>query len=122
MRVRAGVCVQCVALFVAMLAACYTGAAMAGNGPAGDITADVWLGLFVTVAGSLLAGYTRGQDKRISILEHEDRQQWSAISLIRETVLREHPSRSETAEHRAYVEGQLQHIRERLDQLANRAH
>lgn len=121
---RAGVCVQCLALFVALIAAGFTGVAYAGNGPAGDIGADVWLGLFVTVTGSLLAGYTRGQerriteqDKRIASVEHDGRQQQSQISLLRETVLREHPSRHETDQHRAYVESQLNHIRERLDQI-----
>lgn len=122
-------CSQCVALGLAIIAALLTGSAMAANGPAGDIGADVWLGLFSTVIFALLAGYSRGLERRmdrmdsglsarIKMLEHEDRQKAAAIALMRETVLREHPSRAETAEHRAHVEAELHHIRERLDYLA----
>jgi hypothetical protein len=125
----AGTCIQCLALFVALIAAGFTGVSYAANGPAADISAEVWLGLFVTIVGALLAGYVRGQDRRISaqdkrILsgEHDFRQQQSQISLLRETVLREHPSRTETDQHRAYVESQLNHIRERLDHLTRTQH
>jgi len=122
-------CTQCVALGLAIFAALFTGTAMAANGPAGEIGADVWLGLFSTVIFALLAGYSKGLEKRIErmdsrvqLLEHEDKQKAAAIALMRETVLREHPSRAETAEHRAHVESQLQHIRERLDFLARPHH
>ena len=133
MSPRAQHCTQCVALGLAILAALFTGTAMASNGPAGDIGADVWLGLFCTVIFALLAGYSKGLEKRIDrldsglsarikMLEHEDRQKASAIALMRETVLREHPSRAETAEHRAHVEAELHHIRVRLDDLARTHH
>jgi hypothetical protein len=123
-----------VALACSLVAALFAGSALAANtGPAADIGAEVWLGLFSSVIFALLAGYSRGLERRmdrmdtglsarIKMLEHEDRQKSAAIALMRETVLREHPSRAETAEHRAHVEAELHHIRERLDYLARPHH
>lgn len=82
------------------------------------ISNEFWLGLLFSVLFALLGGYAKGLDSRVKALEHEQRQQASAISLIRETTAREHPTKHETAEHRRYVEEQLLHIRQRLDTLA----
>lgn len=111
-------CTQCVALSAAVIAAVFTGAAYAQNGSIGSqISAEFWLGLFSTVLFSVLAGYAKGLERRIEVTEFELRQQQSQINLLSERVLREHPSRVETAEHRAHVERELQGIRERLDQM-----
>lgn len=115
-----GRCKQCGALMVAILAALFTGFAYAGNGPAADIGAEVWLGLFATVLFSLLAGYSRGQDRRIAGLEFDAKQQQSQLNMLSERVLREHPSRIETDQHRAYIETQLEGIRSALTDLRDR--
>jgi hypothetical protein len=114
---RVSRCLPCLALVASVLAAFFTRAAYAATGPAADVSADVWLGLFTTILFAMVAGYAKGQDKRIGLLEHEQKQTEAAISLLRETVIREHPSRMETAEHRAYVEGKLARLDERFDTL-----
>lgn len=118
MKVRLVRCTQCAALTAAVGSALYAGAAIAGPvGPASEISAEVWLSLFATVLFSLLAGYSKGQERRITALEFESKQQQSQISMLREKLASEHPSRAETAEHRAYVEGKLDRIDDRFDAL-----
>lgn len=111
-------CTQCLALTAAVAAAVFTSSAYAQTVPSvQQISAEFWLGLFSTVLFSVLAGYAKGLERRIGVTEFELRQQQSQINLLSERVLREHPSRAETAEHRAHVERELQGIRERLDQM-----
>lgn len=81
------------------------------------ISPEFWLGIGFTVLFSLLAGYAKSQDNRIRALEHETKQQQSQLNLLRETVLREHPTKAETSEHRAHVEEQLTYLRTRIDDL-----
>lgn len=114
---RKGRCVQCFAFAFALIAFLWMGSALANLGPASQISAEAWMGLFSTLLFALVAGYAKGQERRITAVEHEQRQQQTQINLLSERVLREHPNRQETAEHRAYVEGRLNHIIERLDHL-----
>lgn len=117
-RFRRG-CVQCFALSLSLGAAVVTGDAYAqAGGSLGEVSTEFWLGLFSTVLFSLVAGHSKGISDKQKITDFELRQQQAQINLLSERVLREHPSRTETAEHRAHVERELQGIRERLDYLA----
>lgn len=101
-------CVPCVALILALLCAAF--AAHASPGPLSDISADGLLALVGAVLFSLLAGYAKGQERRITALEHEQRQQQSQINLMRVGFQKEHPSRLEFGEFR-------QDMKDRFDRL-----
>lgn len=86
-------CVPCVALVLALL--CATFAAQASPGPLASISGDGLLGLVGAVLFSLLAGYAKGQERRITVVEHELKQLQSVVYNQPTTIQRDHPSRPE---------------------------
>lgn len=111
-------CVTCVAVVLASASALWSASAYAqSSGGLTSISPEFWLGLFFTVLFSLLGGYAKGIDRRTTALEFDFRQQGQQLSLLREKMFSEHPTRVETAEHRERVEEELRYIRERLDSL-----
>lgn len=86
-------CVPCVAFLLAL--ACASFAVRAEPGPLSSISSDGLMGLVGAVLFSLLAGYAKGQERRVTVLEHEQRQQQAQINLMRDGIHREHPSRPE---------------------------
>lgn len=101
-------CVPCVALVLALL--CATFAVQAAPGPLSTISGDGLLGLVGAVLFSLLAGYAKGQERRITVVEHEQRQLQSQINLMRDGISRDHPSRPEFTDFR-------EDMRQRFDRL-----
>mgnify|MGYP006203133481 CR=1 FL=1 len=56
---------------------------------------DGLLGLVGAVLFSLLAGYAKGQERRITVVEHELKQLQSVVYNQPSTIQRDHPSRHE---------------------------
>ena len=101
-------CIPCVALILALLCAAF--AAHASPGPLSTISGDGLMALGGTVLFSLLAGYAKGQERRITVLEHEQKQQQSQLNLLRRDFHKEHPSRTEFVDFR-------EDMRARFDRL-----
>lgn len=97
-RPTAGLCVSCIALALSLTCAAFAAHAQTESGPLASITGDGLLATIGSVLFALLAGYAKGQDRRITALEHEYRQQQSQINLLSERVLREHPTKKEVAD------------------------
>jgi hypothetical protein len=89
--------VSCIALALSLTCAAFAAHAQTESGPLASITGDGLLATIGSVLFALLAGYAKGQDRRITALEHEQRQQQSQINMLSERVLREHPSKAEFA-------------------------
>lgn len=104
-------CVPCVALILALLCAAF--AAQASPGPLTAVSSDGLLALVGTVLFSLLAGYAKGQERRITALEIEQRQQQTQINLMRVDFHKDHPSRPEFADMRESMNGRF----DRLERL-----
>lgn len=92
--------------------ACAAFAAHASPGPLASISGDGLLGLVGAVLFSLLAGYAKGQERRITALEHEQRQQQAQINLMRLGFQKEHPSRAEFTDFR-------EDMKDRFDRIEN---
>ena len=121
MTQRKGRCTQCLALAAAVIAACCTGLALANDGaPLQSIGPEVWLGLFSTVLFSLVAGYAKGQERRVTVVEFDLKQQQSQINMLSERVLREHPSRAETAQQHAELLDWMRRMDDRVNELLRR--
>lgn len=89
-------CISCIALALSLLCAAFAAHAQQ-PGPLSSITGDGLLATVGSVLFALLAGYAKGQERRITALEHEQRQQQSQINMLSERVLREHPTKAEVA-------------------------
>lgn len=116
-------CVSCFAWVMSILFGVWTVSASAADGSGvSSISNEFWVGLFCTVLFGLVGAYVKGMeramDKRLASLEFDFRQQGAQISLIRETMVRDHPTREETAEHRERVEEDIRYIRTRIDEMA----
>jgi len=120
---RTGVrCASCLAFALTALCGAWTANAYAAHaGGIDSISNEFWLGLFATCLFSLLAAYVQGLksgvENRLKALEHETKQQQTQINLLREDMLRDHPTKEETTQHREHVEDELRYIRSRLDEL-----
>ncbi len=86
-------CIPCVAFILALV--CMAFAAKASPGPLSTISGDGLLSLVGAVLFALLAGYAKGQERRVTALEHEQKQQQSQINLLRIDFHKDHPSRPE---------------------------
>ena len=86
-------CIPCIALVLAL--ACAAFAARAADGPLSNISSDGLLSLVGAILFSLLAGYAKGQERRITALEHESKQLQTQLNLIRQNFHKDHPSRPE---------------------------
>lgn len=125
-------CVPCVAFVLALVCAAF--AAQASPGPLSTISGDGLLALVGTVLFSMLAGYAKGQERRITALEkkqeknapigrvtlveQEQRQIKAEISLFRETVFEKHPSRPEMNQLREDINGRF----DRLERMIEARH
>lgn len=105
------------ALLIAL--ACATFTATAGPGPLSSVSADGLLAIAGAVLFSLIAGYTKGQERRITVLEHEQKQQQSQINLLRADFLRDHPSRPEFTDLREDMRNRFDRIEGLLRVAAN---
>lgn len=86
-------CIPCVAFLLAL--ACAAFAAQAADGPLSSISSDGLLSLVGAVLFSLLAGYAKGQERRVTVVEHELKQLQSVVYNQPTTIQRDHPSRHE---------------------------
>jgi hypothetical protein len=82
-----------VALILALLCAAF--AAKAANGPLSSVSSDGLMGLVGAILFSLLAGYAKGQERRVTVVEHELKQLQSVVYNQPTTIQRDHPSRNE---------------------------
>lgn len=108
-------CVPCLAFIGALVCAAF--AAQAADGPLSSVTSDGLLSLTGAVLFSLLAGYAKGQEKRITALEHEQRQQATVIGMMRTDFHKDHPSRTEFVDFREDMKDRF----DRLEDLLRRA-
>ena len=86
-------CIPCVAFVLALLCAAF--AAQASTGPLSSVSSDGLLGLVGAVLFSLLAGYAKGQERRVTVVEHELKQLQSVVYNQPTTIQAHHPSRPE---------------------------
>lgn len=120
---------SCLAFVLAVLCGVWTLSASAADGSGiSSISNEFWLGLFFTILLSLVGVYVKGLESgferrhkqaedRLASIEFDHKQQHSAINLLSERVLREHPTKAETAEHREKVERELERLHDKFDEL-----
>lgn len=93
-------CTPCLLFLASLACAAFSVHAQAASpveavGPLAKITPDGLLSLVGALLLAVLAGYARGQERRLTAVEIEQRQIQSQILLFRETVLERHPTRPE---------------------------
>ena len=88
-------CLPCIALVACISLASFSVYAQAAPGPLSRVSPDALVALVGALFMAMLAGYAKGQERRITAVEIEQRQIQAQISLFRETVLERHPTRPE---------------------------
>ena len=112
MRLRR--CIPCLLFLAALACFAYTAHAQTpGIGPLSRITSDGLFGLVGSAMFLLLAGYEKGIERRITGVEHEQKQLQQQFNLFREVTHEKHPSRVEFTEFRVDMRDRF----DRLEQL-----
>ena len=81
----------------------------------GGISLEFWAGIIFTVLLALIAGYARGIEKRVSLIEFDNRHLQSQISGIREMVKGEYHPKDEVHEQIAEVKKAIDSLHRRFD-------
>lgn len=81
----------------------------------GGISLEFWAGIIFTVLLALIAGYARGIEKRVSLIEFDNRQLQSQISGIREMVKGEYHPKDEVHDLLAKLERNVDSLHRRFD-------
>jgi hypothetical protein len=95
-------------------------AGMAKAGPPNGVAVSVefWVGLGFSVVLALVAGYARGIEKRVAMVEFDNRQQQSKISELREMVKGDYHPKDEVHDQFSEIKSSIQALHRRLDYIA----
>lgn len=104
-----------------LLCALVAARAHAANGfepEIGGLSLEFWGGIVFTVLLALVAGYARGIEKRVSLIEFDNRQLQSQISGIREMVKGDYHPKSEVSELLREIKDSQDSLHRRMDYFA----
>lgn len=83
---------------------------------------NFWVRTLLGILLAFIAYWTRGLEKRVELLEHENKNINSAIGMMRENMLREYHTKRDIEKHWESVDAKLEHIQTRLDYMSRPQH
>lgn len=96
--------------------------AQQAQAPAEPFDINFWVRTLLGILLAFIAYWTRGLEKRVELLEHENKNVNSQIGMIREGMLRDYHTKRDTEKHWESVDTRLQHISDRLDFISRPQH